>query len=167
MKEKRGDIISGIVIAIIAVIYYAYSFQIQQTTSDILGSRFFPQLAAILLFGLSVIQIVQALRKKVPADGEGADGKAPSEGGKTINLPLVLTTAALFVYYFLVLKIGFTITSILYLLFECWVLMPEDARKNKKMLIIVAIICFAVPVFLNTVFYNVFHIQLPVGSLFI
>lgn len=85
MKEKRGDIISGIVIAIIAVIYYAYSFQIQQTTSDILGSRFFPQLAAILLFGLSVIQIVQALRKKVPADEEGADGKAPSEGGKTIK----------------------------------------------------------------------------------
>ena len=80
MKEKRGDIISGIVIAIIAVIYYAYSFQIQQTTSDILGSRFFPQLAAILLFGLSVIQIVQALRKKVPADEEVLSPSSPCPG---------------------------------------------------------------------------------------
>lgn len=165
MKGKRDDIIAGIVIAIIAVIYYAYSFQIQQTTSDVLGSRFFPQLAAILVFGLSVIQIIQAIRRKVP-ENEKVQEKA-EESSKKINLPLVLTTAALFVYYFLVLKIGFTITSILYLLFECFILMPEDVRKNKKMLILVIVICFAVPIFLNAVFYNIFHIQLPVGSMFV
>ena len=64
MKEKRGDIFSGIVIGVLAVVYYVYSFQIQQTTSDVLGSRFFPQLAAILLLFLSAILIIQALRKK-------------------------------------------------------------------------------------------------------
>ncbi len=166
MKEKRDDIISGAVIAMIAVVYYLYSFTIQQTTSDILGSRFFPQLASILLFALSVIQIVQALRKKTPESEAAAAVQRASKDEKKINLPLVLTTAALFVYFFLVINIGFTITSILYLLFECWVLMPDDIKKNRKMLLIVAFICFAVPVFLNTVFYKVFHIQLPVGRLF-
>ena len=164
MKEKHGDIISGIVIAVIAVVYYIYSFQIQQTTSDVLGSRFFPQLAAILLLFLSAVQIIQAIRKK-PDPAEVTEHEQ-SRTDKKINLPLVLTTAALFVYYFLILNIGFTITSILYLLFECWVLMPDHIKKNKKMLVLVVIICIAVPVFLNTVFYNVFHIQLPVGALF-
>lgn len=162
MKEKRGDIFSGIVIGVLAVIYYIYSFKIQQTTSDVLGSRFFPQLAAILLLILSVILIVQALRKK----SEPEEESSKSENTKKINLPLILTTIALFVYYILVLNIGFTITSILYLLFECWVLMPDNIKKNKKMLILVVLICVAVPVFLNTVFYNIFHIQLPVGALF-
>lgn len=70
MKEKRGDIFSGIVIGVLAVIYYIYSFKIQKTTSDVLGSRFFPQLAAILLLILSVILIVQALRKKSEPEEE-------------------------------------------------------------------------------------------------
>lgn len=162
MKEKRGDIFSGIVIGVLAVVYYVYSFQIQQTTSDVLGSRFFPQLAAILLLFLSAILIIQALRKKP----EPKEEKTKSENAKKINLPLILTTVALFVYYILVLNIGFTITSILYLLFECWVLMPDNMKKNKKMLLLVVLVCVAVPVFLNTVFYSVFHIQLPVGALF-
>lgn len=70
MKEKRGDIFSGIVIGVLAVVYYVYSFQIQQTTSDVLGSRFFPQLAAILLLVLSAILIIQALRKKSDSEEE-------------------------------------------------------------------------------------------------
>ncbi len=162
MKEKRGDIFSGIVIGVLAVVYYVYSFQIQQTTSDVLGSRFFPQLAAILLLVLSAILIIQALRKKPDSEEENKN----SENAKKINLPLILTTVALFVYYVLILNIGFTITSILYLLFECWVLMPDNMKKNKKMLLLVVLVCVAVPVFLNTVFYSVFHIQLPVGALF-
>ena len=162
MKEKRGDIFSGIVIGVLAVVYYVYSFQIQQTTSDVLGSRFFPQLAAILLLVLSAILIIQALRKKSDSEEENKN----SESAKKINLPLILTTVALFVYYVLILNIGFTITSILYLLFECWVLMPDNMKKNKKMLLLVVLVCVAVPVFLNTVFYSVFHIQLPVGALF-
>ena len=162
MKEKRGDIFSGIVIGVLAVVYYVYSFQIQQTTSDVLGSRFFPQLAAILLLFLSAILIIQALRKKPEPEEENTK----SENTKKINLPLILTTVALFVYYVLILNIGFTITSILYLLFECWVLMPDNMKKNKKMLLLVVLVCVAVPVFLNTVFYSVFHIHLPVGALF-
>lgn len=166
MNEKRGDIISGIVIAVIAVVYYILSFKIQFTTSDVLGSRFFPQAAAILLLILSVIMILQAIRKKPENSETGQAKEEVSQEESKINLPLMLTTIALFVYYFLILKIGFTITSILYLLFECWVLMPDNVKKNKRMLILVAFFCFAVPIFLNTVFYNVFHIQLPVGTLF-
>ena len=44
--------------------------------------------------------------------------------------------------------------------------MPEESRNSRKMKIIVIITSFLVPLFLNYVFYYVFKIKLPQGSLF-
>ena len=112
---------------------------------------------------LSLIQIVKSLRSKEALTKEQEEKIRKTD---RINKPLVLTTVFLFAYYFLCINIGFVITSILYLLGSSWVLMPEGDHKNKKMLILTAIVSVAVPVFLNTVFYQVFHIKLPAGRLF-
>ena len=79
---------------------------------------------------------------------------------------MFLTTAALFVYYVLVLQIGFTITSILYLLFEGAVLMQKEDLKNKKKMTILVLVAVIVPIFINTIFWKVFSIALPAGALF-
>lgn len=163
MKEKKNDILAGIVIIILAAVYYVCSFQIQETTSDILGSRFFPQLAAVLLVVLAVIQIIQAVGTK---SAGSAKEKDISTGNQKLNLPLILTTVLLFAYYFLVLQIGFTITSIIYLLFASWILMPEDDRKERKILLMVICVSIIFPIFLNFIFYQIFSIQLPVGAVF-
>ena len=63
-------------------------------------------------------------------------------------------------------SVGFTLTSIVYLMCSSLVLIPDSERKNKKMLLLIAIVAIAVPIFLNTVFYQVFHIALPKGKLF-
>ena len=162
---KKNDIISGTVIGVIGLLFFLFSFRIQKTTSDILGSRFFPQLAAVLLMVLSAVQI-----GKAALYGRNPEGKTAGEEGmgkgRSVSIPLLLTTAALFLYYFLVLGIGFTPTSVLYLLFTSFVLMSESDRKNRKLLILVLAVSVLLPVFLDTVFYQVFRIKLPTGSLF-
>lgn len=162
-RAKKKDLQSAVVIIVFAIAFYAFSLQIQPTTSDILGSRFFPQAASVILVLLSLIQIVKSLTSK---DELSEEEKQKIRKIDRINKPLVLTTVLLFAYYFLCMGIGFVITSILYLFGASWVLMPEAERKNKKTLLIVAIVSVVVPLFLNTVFYRVFNIKLPVGKLF-
>ena len=168
--SKKNDILSAVVVILFAAAFYAGSFRIQKTTSDVLGSRFFPQAAAILLVLLGIIQIATALneqrKQKAASTGEENDSNANAPEKEGMNLPFLLTVAALFAYYILIRLVGFTITSISYLLFESWVLMPEGSRNSRKMKIIVIITSFLVPLFLNYVFYYVFKIKLPQGSLF-
>jgi len=161
--NRKSEIGSGAVLIVLAAIFYIFSFRIQFTTSDILGSRFFPQAAAILVILLSLIQIIQSLRSSKQSDTNKATDDSTQ---KKLNLPLILTVAALFVYYLLILQIGFTITSILYLLFESYVLMSKKELQNKKLVTIVIITDILFPIFLNTVFYSIFHIKLPAGMLF-
>ncbi|CAK7044737.1 MAG: hypothetical protein BACD_02295 [Bacteroides rodentium] len=164
MKEKRNDLYSGIVFALFAVFLFVGSYWIPATTSDILGSRFFPRAIAVLVLILAAVQIsVSLVQMKAQNPEHGLDKK---KEGQEINTPLALTTAALFVYYVLILQVGFVITSILYLLFEGYVLMAEEDRKKKKNVIILVLVAVLVPVFLNTVFWNIFSIALPGGTLF-
>jgi len=163
-KAKKKDIQSAIVIIVFAVLFYAFSYRIQPTTSDVLGSRFFPQAISIILVILGLILIVTSIISgKDPLSEEEETKLAKND---RINQPLILTTVFLFAYYFLCMGIGFLLTSILYLFGASRVLMSEEDKKDKKTQIIVAIVSIAVPIFLNTVFYQVFHIKLPTGSLF-
>lgn len=164
MKEKRNDLYSGVVFFLFAIFLYAGSFWIPETTSDILGSRFFPRAVAVIIAVLAVVQVLSNLA--LAKAEKHADERNEKQERNDINRPLILTTAALFCYYVLVLQIGFTITSILYLLFEGVVLMSEEDRKNRKKQLILLLVAVIVPVFLNTIFWNVFHIALPAGALF-
>ncbi len=165
--SNKNDILSAVAVILFGAAFYAGSFRIQQTTSDVLGSRFFPQTAAVLLILLGIAQIITAIRdgrqEKHTASEKTAGASAEKDG---LSVPLLLTVAALFAYYVLIQIVGFTITSIAYLLFESFVLMPQESRNNKKMKLIVAATSILVPLFLNYVFYYVFSIQLPQGSLF-
>ena len=162
MKEKRNDIYSSIVLIIFAVFLFVGSWWIPPTTSDILGSRFFPRAIAVVIGCLSLFQLVGAVSvvKNRKEKEEAAEKK------EAFSIPLLLTVAALFVYYILVLQIGFTITSILYLLFQSAVLMSKDDFKNRKKVIILVLVSIITPIFINVLFGQVFLIVLPEGNLF-
>ncbi|RHP49582.1 tripartite tricarboxylate transporter TctB family protein [Clostridium sp. AF32-12BH] len=163
MKEKHNDVCSSVVFFLFGVFIFVGSYWIPATTSDILGSRFFPRAVAILIGILSLMQLVSALGELKQMKAAGVKEEKEE---KKLNKPFILTTVALFAYYLLVLGIGFTLTSILYLLFEGVVLMRKDEVKDKKKMIILVLVAVIVPVFLNTVFWNVFSIKLPEGALF-
>ena len=99
MENKRKDIYSGVVMLLFAAFFYGTSFLIQATTSDILGSRFFPQMAAILIALLAVIQVVLAVRKPAEAPKVETKMEDAPEKRKWPNMSLILTTLALFAYY--------------------------------------------------------------------
>ena len=61
MKEKHNDVCSSVVFFLFGVFIFVGSYWIPATTSDILGSRFFPRAVAILIGILSLMQLVSAL----------------------------------------------------------------------------------------------------------
>lgn len=166
MQDKRKDIQSAIVFFLFGIFLYVGSYWIPPTTSDILGSRFFPRVVAILIGILSVAQFLGAMSGLKQAKAAPEKKEEAQQEKEEFNKPFVLTIVALFAYYFLIRVVGFTITSILYLVFEGFVLMTKSEMKNKKQVAIVLIVAVVVPVFLNWIFWNVFSIKLPVGSLF-
>lgn len=161
MKEAKDNLYSGIGFFLFGLFILAGSFWIPATTSDILGSRFFPRAVAILIGILSAIQMAGALRG-IKAAGED-EGTKEKTGW---NKPLFLTIAALFAYYILVLYIGFTITSIIYLLAQSAVLMSKDDFKSRKMVAVMVLVSVTAPIFIHTIFWKVFSIALPAGKLF-
>lgn len=83
----------------------------RQPTSDILGSRFFPRVVAVLIGILSIFQLLSAVGELKKLKDVGV--KEEKEAAK-LNCPFLLTTVALFAYYLLVLGLAHGITSILY-----------------------------------------------------
>ena len=135
MKEKRNDIYSSVAFILFAGFMFAGSYWIPPTTSDILGSRFFPRMVAFLIAFLAVFQLIGAVSFVKSTKEEVKEEKKTG-----LNMSLILTVAALFAYYVLVLYVGFTITSILYLLAQSAILMSKDDFKNKKKIIILALV---------------------------
>ncbi len=159
--EHRKNFTSGIAFLLFGIFIYAGSYTIPATTSDILGSRFFPRAVAVLIGILSIAQmLLSAGAFKAAAHNNEEKVK------EAINKPLLLTVAALLIYYILVLQIGFTITSIIYLFCQSLILMPTEDIKNKKKLIVPVLVSVIVPIAVNTIFWKLFSIKLPVGNLF-
>lgn len=159
--EHRKNFTSGIAFLLFGIFIYAGSYTIPATTSDILGSRFFPRAVAALIGVLSIVQItLSAGAFKAAAHNNEEKVK------EAINKPLMLTVAALLIYYILVLQIGFTITSIIYLFCQSLILMPMEDIKNKKKLIVPVLVSVIVPIAVNAIFWKLFSIKLPVGNLF-
>ena len=210
MKEARDNLYSGIGFLLFGIFVFAGSYWIPATTSDILGSRFFPRAVSVLMALLAVVQMGGTWKMAGRPEGRAA-GKAAQKpeltghaeqpqkpeltghteqpqkpeltghaersqqpepsipenaAGSRFNRPLILTVAALFAYYILVLYIGFTITSILYLLAQSAILMSKDALGNRKTVAVMVLVSVIAPIFIHTVFWKVFSIALPAGKLF-
>lgn len=161
MNETKSNLYSAVVFVVFGAFVYIGSFWIPATSSDVLGSRFFPRVVAVIIILLGMIQVVSSMRLIKLQQPEQA---APQAGG--VNRPLLLTGAALFVYYVLVLQIGFVITSVLYLLFQGSVLMDKESLGNKRQLLILILVSVILPIAINAIFWNVFQIALPKGKLF-
>ncbi|MDR1835922.1 MAG: tripartite tricarboxylate transporter TctB family protein [Fusobacteriaceae bacterium] len=158
--ENKKDISSGIIFIFLGVFIWAGSFYIPRTTSDVLGSRFFPRVVSVLIFLLAGIQIVKAYWKEKYSALENTTKNKLTK----FNKPLILTVIALFAYYVLTLYFGFTITSILYLFAQSLILMQLQDLKNKKKILVLILVSIIVPVAINLIFLKIFCIMLPVGK---
>ena len=153
MYRKNKDVISGTVLAVLSVIYLAMSFQIKLTNIDrIVGSRMFPQICGTIILLLSISLIVGGVRK-ARAEGAGESKEKKS------YLKTVIVLGSYAAYIFLMDKIGFTASSILYLFSQMVVM--GNGRAGKKAFILYAVISVVASVAIYVMFNKVFLLMLP------
>jgi len=158
MEKKYKDIIVGSVLAALSVLYLLLSFQIKLTNIDrVVGSRMFPQICGTIILLLSVSLIVGGIQR--------AKKTGPEKAGEKRNYTrTILVLGSYAIYIFLMDKIGFTISSILYL-FSQMVVMGKWP-VSKKSMILYLMISVAVSAVIYVMFYRVFMLILPKAGWF-
>lgn len=172
MTKGQKDVAAGSVLAAFSIAYFALSFQIKLMRIDrVVGSRMFPQILGVCMFLLGVFLIVNGViawkREKAAAPAEGAKSEADPEAAQK-RRQAVYKTLGVFVgyafYIFLMDKIGFTVSSILYLFSQ--MLLMAKRPISKKQYLIYAATAVITAVVLYYMFVVGFQLILPKASWF-
>lgn len=168
MNYKK-DIIAGSALLAFAVAYVALSFGIptfQGIGATPLTAQFVPQLwgtALIILSSTLLVRGIRAYRKAKPTQPEAAKKPLPQAIREfaSRNREVILTFAVLFVYILLLDAVGFIIMSALFMFALMMVLSPKEKRK----VLLPAILSVVFSVGLDYVFVVLLRVLLPQGIL--
>jgi hypothetical protein len=168
MNHKQ-EIGTGLFFLILSVSYLAGSFSI--SSFDPFGnspvtSRAIPQLIGGLMAVLSVIHIAgNALKLKKARTGNEAQGSEAKPRFTFNRSDRLMLLSVLFIcaYVFLFTRLGFILSSALFLLAEIFLLIPAEKRKSWAAFVV----CFSavLPVLLYLLFTKPLSMFLPVGLL--
>ena len=170
----KKEIGVGIFFLILSVFYFSFTLSISTfdpfssgRSGIILDSRSLPQMLGILLAGLSIIHIIGNVLKLRKAKLESnSDAQAVMKKHFKFERPqrlMVITILLICAYIFFYVRLGFIISSILFLLLQIFILTPAEKRKNWA----VFTVCFSVgvPILLYFLFTRVISMYLPRGLL--
>lgn len=164
MKKKYWDLASGSFLLLFSVILFIGAQRVKTLAVSSIGSGFFPSVVAVLLAITSMVIIIGGLaqaRKPDAASGKvkAADGKAAEDKPRVWG---VIGTFALMAFYAILLpKLGFLITTTVYLFVQINILSPKESRK----LFMFGIISVVTSVVIYYTFVKVFNLMLPAGIL--
>ena len=166
MFSKNKNLVAGGFLFIVGLIYFLLSFQIQLTSIDkLVGSRLFPQIIGILIMFFSGWLVIDNLMKnkksekaerQITEDGKALTDNKPKSNNK--NTFLVLTSLA--AYIFLMEKIGFLVSTLIYLISQMALLEKGKENRNYLKYLVVAIIS---SIAIYVLFTTVFNMVLPRG----
>ncbi|MDR0708937.1 MAG: tripartite tricarboxylate transporter TctB family protein [Spirochaetaceae bacterium] len=176
MNHKQ-EVGVGIFFFVLAALYLAGSLSIPQIDpfgNSALTSRAIPQLIGGLVALLSVIHIAGnifnmkkarqniSLSEETARETDATDHAGGLKFNRTHRLMLV-TVLLICAYIFLFTRLGFILSSVLFLLAEISLLIPAEKRKRW----LVFIVCFSVglPVLLYLLFTKPLSMFLPRGLL--
>lgn len=163
-ENKLVDIFTSIFLIVVSILMYVSTLSFKQMTTSRIGSDFLPQITAIALFGLSLILLINALvkwKREKKAVEEVASTGTKEEKVK-INYTLVIISLVLMgVYLVTMTKIGFLITTSVYLFIQIYLISPTDKRSPIRF----AIVSIVMSTFIYYIFKNVFYLMLPSGIL--
>ncbi len=167
--EKNKNLIAGVALLVIGVIYFAMTFNVELSIIDpLVGSRLFPQICGGILIACSLFLIIDNVIKnnrgkqvkQIDEDGNLVDVKtAPKPNYKNTIVVLI----SLFIYVFLMELFGFIPSTFLYLTSQMYFLAE---KKSIKKLIIYVVIAAITTATVYILFNNVFSLMLPQGNLF-
>ena len=135
--KKCKDLILGVVMLLFSGFYLYYAQQIKtrpKLTPAYASAQIMPKLLGMLLAILSVLCIIQGIKKVRTAD-EGEKKKAD-----TGDIMAVTLTFAVIIGYTLILPtLGFCLSTVIYLFLQMNVLAPKE-KRNYVLFAIVAVV---------------------------
>jgi putative tricarboxylic transport membrane protein len=152
---KKIDLISGLVILIIATLYLRTADKLAFWKGKTLGPGFFPFLLGIALVALTILLLINTILAYKKNSLSPPEGFFPSRSG---GLKLLYVIVALVLYVLTFQPLGYVLSTLLFLsvLFFAW-----DARKPW-----LAIAMAAVTVLCSYVVFDLLlKVQLPRGFL--
>jgi hypothetical protein len=175
MKHKQ-EIGTGLFFLVLSVLYIGHSFTIKSFDpfgNSYLTSQAIPQVIGGLALVASVIHIFISARKLLEEKAARATGSLPQNDGAEawsisslfdksfwMTLATVLLIAA---YIFCFTRLGFILSSVLFLLMQIFLLTPAD--KRRKFAAFIVCVSVLTPVGLYLLFTRVLSMYLPRGFL--
>ncbi len=163
--QYKKELVPGIVLTVIAVLYLFFTTQIQPFTglgSTPLTNRFMPFFWGTCLLILSVMLIIRGIRmrKKELAAGKTATSATTVSFWDNYK-EVVLSFILLAIYIALLESVGFIIMTALYVFAEILVL----TEKSKRNFLVSAIVAVVVAFVLYFIFVKSLNVLLPGGIL--
>ena len=152
--KKYGDLICGIICAIVAAAVFVMSVQIGLKESASIGADFLPKIVSVILFTFSVILAVRGW--KTARAGDVPQQEYPSN---TRGVLIMLT--ALVVYAYTFKTVGFILTTIPFMFLSIVLMSKKEETNYLKFAIITVVTVFAI----YFLFTRLFSIRLPRGIL--
>lgn len=157
--KMYGDYIISCFFAALSVAMFILSFQLPKSKVMTIGPDFMPMVISVIMFILSVILFVVALsERRIRAAEIERSGYKDNSDYKRVILSFLLILA----YTYVLAPVGFTISSIVFLPAEMYVLAPGENRTMRELLkyIVISVVLVFVVYFL---FRYGFKILLPTG----
>lgn len=157
--KKYGDLISGIVLLVLSVLYFSQIGTIKIINSGSVDAAFIPKLVAGAMFFLSFCLILSSVFALKKENREVRGDLAPE---RVQWGPVILTAVLLIVYVAMFETIGFLITTAVYLFAQLMVLAPE---RNVKRAVQFAVSSLISAYVLQYIFIHLLYVMLPEGLL--
>ncbi len=149
--KKLSEIVLSIVLLISGAALWLAAQKIEVGAAMGQGGDFMPKLCSTVWLIFSVLLLFQSISIRE----EGEESQISLKG-------FFSTLILLFAYVLLLDIIGFVLTSIVYMFVQMLLFVPEEYR-NRKSLVLFAVISVITPVAVNALFVNVFALILPTG----
>lgn len=158
MKDNRyQELIFGIIIAAFDIFYFIMTLRIpRKDASNVFDARFFPYLLCAVFTILAVFQILAGIRNLKQA------GQSPKTEENEDTVTVLKALGSILVYILLMSRLGFIVSTILFLLVMFALLCPVNQKKNYFLYLVVAIVF---TLFVYVIFRYVLKIILPQGIL--
>lgn len=135
--KKCKDLILGGFMLALSVFYLIFAQQIKtkpKLTPSYASDRIMPTILGILLAILSILLIIQGLKRfKAEDDGE------VKKMDRADTMAVILTFAIIICYIILLPYLGFILSTVIYLFFQMIILAPPD-KRNLALFAIVAVV---------------------------
>ena len=162
MKTKVKDCLSGLLAIVFSVVFFVETFNIKSLGYSVIGASFFPKLFCILMFCIGLVLFISNIKETVVYIKSINFNKDELKKRFLKSKRLILSMLFVIVYLYTIDKIGFVVSSSVYLFLQIVLLTPEISKKKVLVFFIISV---SISVVVFAIFTFLLKISLPSGIL--